>query len=210
MAEHVNETAGTRARLLGAALRLFAERGYAEVGVGDVEQAVGLVPRRGALYRHFASKEALLEAAVQHHLDAVDRAGDEFDLAPEGSLTESAVALGRRILQEMDAQRDITRVMERDGDRLPELRAAFREQVSDTAYRTVAAILRRWITASSGHANHTDEDLAATAVLLTGALVNARRSAWTFDSPPLGQDDDTLVTTWAALCSATVERLARS
>lgn len=210
MAESVDEAATTRTRLLAAALRLFAERGYAQVGVGDVEQAVGLVPRRGALYRHFASKDALLEATVQHYLDAVAQAGEEFSPPPVGDLTPAAEALGRRILQEMDAQRDITRILERDGDRLPELRSAFRERVSDVAYATVAAILRNWIAARADAADHTAENLDAIAVLLVGALVNARRSAWTFDRPPAGQSDEALVAAWATLCSTTVAHLPTS
>lgn len=210
MTEPVDETASTRTKLLAAALRLFAERGYAQVCVGDVEREVGLVPRRGALYRHFASKDALLEATVQHYLDAVGQVGEEFATPPEDDLTGAAESLGQRILQEMDAQRDITRILERDGDRLPELRAAFRTRVSDPAYATAATLLRNWIAARADNADHAVENLDATAVLLVGALVNTRRSAWTFDRPPGGQDDDALVTAWAALCSTTVDQLARS
>ncbi|QWF84479.1 Transcriptional repressor Mce3R [Amycolatopsis sp. CA-230715] len=47
---------------------LFAERGFGGVGVEDIATAVGVTP--GALYRHFAGKEAIL-AAVLH--DTADR-----------------------------------------------------------------------------------------------------------------------------------------
>ena len=52
-------TAPTRDRLLDAAVELFAERGYTETTVGDIEEAAGLVPRAGAMYKHFASKDEL-------------------------------------------------------------------------------------------------------------------------------------------------------
>src|SRR2546421_9024600 len=39
---------GTRARILDAAMALFAERGYQGTTVGDIEQAAGLAPRSGA------------------------------------------------------------------------------------------------------------------------------------------------------------------
>lgn len=46
------------ARILHAAAELFAEHGYHGTGIAQLEQAVGL--RRGALYHHIGSKEALL------------------------------------------------------------------------------------------------------------------------------------------------------
>nr|WP_245404697.1 TetR/AcrR family transcriptional regulator [Ancylobacter gelatini] len=49
--------AETRARIEAEALRLFAEKGVASTSVRDLAQAVGV--SEGALYRHFASKEAL-------------------------------------------------------------------------------------------------------------------------------------------------------
>lgn len=198
----------TRERLLTAGLRLFAEQGYANVGVGDVEEAVGLVPRRGALYRHFPSKEALLQAAVRRYIDSEEQARQQFD-SPDGDLTEQATQLGRRILQEMDAQHHITRILEREGHRLPELREQFRTRVSEQGYAIVAAILRSWIENVTRSGAPEPEavssfDPDATAVLLTGALVNVRRSTWTFNHPPGGLDDDSLIESWARLCVAAV------
>ncbi len=59
-------------------MRLFAERGFRATSVGDIEGAVGLVPRRGALYKHFPSKQALLEAAVRAHLDSAAAGATEI------------------------------------------------------------------------------------------------------------------------------------
>ncbi len=205
MAAAETDTGSTRDRLLAAGLRLFAERGFERVGVGDVEAAVGLVPRRGALYRHFASKDELLEEAVRRYLDSADQARDEFT-GGDGEIVDKAALLGRRILKEMDAQHDITRILERDGDRLPTLREAFRTRVSDAGYGVIAEVLRSWVAQA---APDLEVDLDATAVLLTGALVNARRSAWTFQHPPAGQDDGALVAAWALLCDAAIRDLVR-
>ena len=57
----------TRAALLAAARRLFAERGYAGVAMEQVVAEAGVT--RGALYHHFASKRELL-AAVYEQLEA--------------------------------------------------------------------------------------------------------------------------------------------
>jgi AcrR family transcriptional regulator len=49
-----------REQLLAAAADLFAERGYHAVGIDDIGAAVGI--SGPGVYRHFASKAALLEA----------------------------------------------------------------------------------------------------------------------------------------------------
>jgi AcrR family transcriptional regulator len=54
----MREGEGTRARIQQAALRLFVERGVAETGIRDIAQAAGV--SEGAMYRHFAGKEALV------------------------------------------------------------------------------------------------------------------------------------------------------
>jgi len=52
-------------RILRAAARLFAAKGYDATGVAEIGQAVGL--GRGALYHHIGSKETLLyEISVAH------------------------------------------------------------------------------------------------------------------------------------------------
>ena len=64
--------APTRERILDAAVELFGRAGYRGTSVGEIERAAGLVPRRGGLYKHFPSKEALLEAAVERRGRVVD------------------------------------------------------------------------------------------------------------------------------------------
>lgn len=53
-------------------------------------------------------------------------------------------------------------------------------------------------------------DVDATAVLLTGALVDARRSMWTFGHPPGELDDERLVAAWSRLCLAALDPVGRS
>src|SRR4051795_859207 len=57
------EAQATRDELVRAALELFSERGYAEVGTEEIV-ARAKVPR-GALYHHFADKRDLFRAVFE-------------------------------------------------------------------------------------------------------------------------------------------------
>ncbi len=52
----------TRARILDAAIRLFARRGFASTSTQDLARAIGMTP--GILYWHFKGKEDLLVAVL--------------------------------------------------------------------------------------------------------------------------------------------------
>jgi AcrR family transcriptional regulator len=54
----------TRARILDAAMRLFAEVGYHAATNGMIADAAKLT--RGAMLYHFATREELVEAAIEH------------------------------------------------------------------------------------------------------------------------------------------------
>ncbi len=56
-------TEATRAALLAAARRLFAEQGYAGVAMEEVVREAGVT--RGALYHHFGGKRDLFEAVYE-------------------------------------------------------------------------------------------------------------------------------------------------
>ncbi|MGP4806385.1 helix-turn-helix domain-containing protein [Agrobacterium cavarae] len=58
-----------RAELITAARRLFTRGSYAETSTPDIAQAAGVT--RGALYHHFADKQALLLAVIEAEAEAV-------------------------------------------------------------------------------------------------------------------------------------------
>ena len=189
----------TRQRLLDEGLRLFAERGFNGTSVGDIEAAAGLQPRRGGLYNHFPSKQALLEAAARVHLDRAALGAAEIvelDLgelmSDDGTARRRVLAeLGRWFLDEMDRLEDLTRIIEYDGARLPELTAEVKSSMVDLSYRVGASLI------SALDPDSTDPE--ATAVVLLGALVALRRTTWTFGSPPLAISDDRVIVAWVDL-----------
>jgi AcrR family transcriptional regulator len=56
-------TAATRGALVAAGRRLWAERGYADVGTPEIAAAAGVT--RGAMYHQFADKSALFLAVAE-------------------------------------------------------------------------------------------------------------------------------------------------
>jgi TetR/AcrR family transcriptional repressor of nem operon len=60
----VEETTAKHERIIKEASRLFRERGFENISVGEVMKAAGLT--HGAFYAHFDSKEALQAAAVAY------------------------------------------------------------------------------------------------------------------------------------------------
>jgi hypothetical protein len=110
-----------------------------------------------------------------------------------------AMAVGRWLLADLDAQRDMTHLLEREGVRLAGLRDEFRAG-SDVGFSGAAGVLRSW-----ADANGLDLDVDAFAVALLGALINFRRSDWTLGETPLGLSDERFLAGFADLFAMIIE-----
>lgn len=53
----------TKERILNEALRLFSEKGYSDVYVGDIAEAVGI--KAPSLYKHYKGKQEIFESCVE-------------------------------------------------------------------------------------------------------------------------------------------------
>jgi AcrR family transcriptional regulator len=106
-----DRTEATRAALIAAARTLFIEKSYAETGTPEIAAAAGVT--RGALYHHFADKQALFRAVVEAESAAV---AGEIDraTATTASPRDALVQGGEAFLSAMAAP-GRTRILLLDG-----------------------------------------------------------------------------------------------
>jgi len=101
------EPAEKRARLLDAARRLFAERGYAATTTAELARAAGMA--EGTVFHHFGSKEALLAAVAADYGRGI--AETMFAGAPPGSVEPVAEPMLRRAFAYVREQGALSRLL---------------------------------------------------------------------------------------------------
>jgi AcrR family transcriptional regulator len=178
---------GTRDRLIVVGMAMFAERGFKGTTIGQIEAAAGLSPRRGAAYRHFRDKRQLFEAAVERHIHELQSMSGVMDLLPLGDPRSETMLLVRWFLQQLDHQRPVVAVLEKEGEAFPDLRDRFYREVIDVGYRRTAALIRRY------GISDVELDLDVLTAVFVGAMVDRRRTRWTFGEVPLDLDEERFV-----------------
>ncbi|ELY6276815.1 TetR/AcrR family transcriptional regulator [Cronobacter muytjensii] len=160
-----------RAKLIAAARKAFAEKGFAAASMDELTASVGLT--RGALYHNFGDKKGLLAAVVaqvdgemaQRAKAAAANAGDDWE-----TLLAEGVAYIRMALDE-----EVRRIVLLDGPAFLGDPAQWPSQNSclEATRQTVISMMER------GVIKPVDPDAAAR--LLNGAALNA--ALWVAASP---------------------------
>lgn len=108
-----------RIQFIDTALEVFASQGFDGTSVKDLAEAAGAT--QGLLYHYFASKEALLEAALERHyflpelrrIAAPDR---------DGPAAEVLLELARGFASMLDERRAVVQLMLREAPSNPAVR----------------------------------------------------------------------------------------
>ncbi len=193
-----NGDRATPERLVDAGLRLFADRGFSGTTVGEIERAAGLTPRAGALYKHFPSKEAVLEAAFERNVAEIEAIHSAIELMPLGDLRAELTLLVRWGLQMLAHERPLRRIVITEGDRFPELKKRYQERIVDRSYVEVVGFIRQKM--ETGELP--DGDAEAIAVLMVGALLGYSVEFDVFGRTPAGVDEERLVAAVVDSCMA--------
>lgn len=187
----------TRDRIVAEALLLFASRGVKATTVDDIATAAGLAPRSGAIYKHFPSKQAILDAAVEAHLSRLESAKiDMRAMLPLGDKRADLTLTARWALHELREERLLVQIIQRDPESVPKLRDRLAESVK-RGYREMADLIRQ-------QAERPDLDVEAIAVAALGALVNYDRARTTYGIVPCDVNEDRLVEAWVTMVSNTL------
>lgn len=191
-------TISTRERIVAESLRLFAERGYAATSVAEIEAASGLSPGAGGLYRHFRSKEEVLSAAIREH---IARTKQQLDTVLEQAVSFEDRPLLVRLrltcqagLAKMREEQDLIRVLFRDLDQFPHLVTEIRDGIVNPLYDGIAT----WLSEQPEFVE-ADEDWAAIASILGGAVVNYWLANESLYEAPARIDEKRFVAGWARL-----------
>ena len=162
-AEMVEET---RAKLIRAARKAFAAKGYAAASMDDLTAEVGLT--RGALYHNFGDKKGLLQAVIDQidaeMLTRMHAAGERAETRWLSFLNENIAYI------EMALELEIQRIMLLDGPAV--LGDPSRWPNQTACLRTTTETIQAFI--DEGTVKPVDAEAAAR--LLNGAALNA--SLW--------------------------------
>ncbi len=156
----------TRERLLDAAIALFARQGYAATSVAEIQQACGLSPGSGALYKHFESKSALLLEATRRQVNRMVAMREEDDRTRPADTREALRRGATRIWDTIEANGDLLRVMFREPEAIEDFADELWPAVTLTAYEGMDSASSGAKSAGSSQV----EDAEATSAVLLAAL----------------------------------------
>lgn len=106
-----DKSTATIANILSSAGALFLRKNYADVTMEDIAEAAGVT--KGAVYYHFANKEALYVAMMQAVLKE-KQALFQTAVASPGTCRERLERLTRAFLELPREKRDVTKLVRRD------------------------------------------------------------------------------------------------
>lgn len=152
-----------RAKLIAAARKAFAEKGFAAASMDDITASVGLT--RGALYHNFGDKKGLLAAVVaQIDGDMAQRAREMA--ASAGDEWERLLAEGIAYIN-MALDEEVRRIVLLDGP------AFLGDPAQWPSQNNCLESTRQCISAMLEHGIIQPVDVDAAASLLNGAALNA-------------------------------------
>jgi AcrR family transcriptional regulator len=192
----------TRERLVTEAMRLFSAKGFEATSVSQIEAAAGLAAGSGALYRHFKSKDALLDAGIDRQLDRRRAMHDIRALfAGLGDLRAELTVLGRYLLSVVDEEIELLQIAART--------PTGRSTRLDTAYAALVdglnAELADWITAWAP--SLTQPQCKVLAALGINGILGARFATSLFHQPEARIPDDLYLNEWTAVLTARIQSL---
>lgn len=195
----------TRERILAAALDLFATQGFDATSTAQIEKAAGLSPRSGALYKHFRSKDQLLEVALAQRMQEITALPERLDLGPLSDLRSELTLIARWGLAELARERELALIVMKEGHRLPAYKEAFVSAIVRPGHALATEVLRRY---SASHEVEFD-DIEALGEVLCSALVGFALQGFMFGKDFVDVSDDRFAAAHVEVAVALVKQNER-
>jgi AcrR family transcriptional regulator len=162
----------TRARIIQAAAQAFADTGFPNVTIQDVAELAGMT--KGAVYFHYANKEALALSVADefyHRINTIAGGIEDQHLPPLTSVAElllqTAHALQHDVVIQAGARLQIERAMIQSELPIP--------------YQNYTDQLTTWLNQATTHGHLTNTTPATLAQVLVSAFFGAQHISWTLN-----------------------------
>lgn len=187
----------TKDRILQAGLELFLELGFQKTSIARIEREAGLVPRAGAFYRHFESKEALLLEVARTHVSETPEEFGFDKLAAYGDTRAELVAIALKYEEAALRQKPFARLIE-------EVRLLdFGAEIQDQLDADMMSGLEAWIRSKPAAAELSKEARWSLIISIIGG--------WLFfldasdKGTSAGQLRDTMLSEWSTRWAAVLD-----
>ncbi len=169
-----------RQRILAAAVKVFARKGYHTSRVGDIAEEAGVA--HGLLYHYFESKEALLEAVFRETWSQIVDAIREIEEsgAPASEQLRRVAAI---YLRAWARDPDLVRVLVREVARSPQVQLRV-DEIAEV-FRAIGRIVERGQAAGELRA---DVDARLASWIFYGAIEEVL-TGWVLGQLPDGDED---------------------
>ncbi|WP_417770359.1 TetR/AcrR family transcriptional regulator [Stappia sp.] len=131
--------------IIDAGLAEFAENGFAATRLEDVAKRAGIA--KGTIYRYFASKEDLFEAALSARLtpffDDVSGMVDSFPGSSENLVRAALPRIYKALFE--DGLHVLMRIIITEGGRFPAIAELYHRRVISRGQAVLAALVRRGV-----------------------------------------------------------------
>lgn len=176
--------------LLEAALRIFAERGYANTRLEEVAATVGVT--KGTIYHYFETKEALLIRAIEHYHEQAFRPLEEVIAERRGPVSATIRLFLRRAFGRLDATRlGVLTLLVQLSSEVPHAFARWLESGPVRAWQILAELIEAGKAAGEFRLDADSEVLARTT--LSGLILQFAWQRVADDVPAVAVDGDRLI-----------------
>jgi AcrR family transcriptional regulator len=188
-------------RILQAAMGLFAQKGYEQTTVGEIQEAAGLTFGSGALYKHFPSKEAVLAEGIERFVESARTQRKLLSELGDVAIGDALDLIATAAMLSFADDRDLLRIAWRDLEAFPELQ----ERVRTDRIRATFDEFASWLAAAADRGDLTQHDSLGVAAVALSSLAFFQLLRFLLHDTPGGIDEQRFVSSWVQLVTKALQ-----